>query len=273
MFGYIRVLDGELKIKEYNHYRNSYCRLCRNIGSFSQAARMFLSYDMTFFSLLLDECNHANDADTNCRQPKCHKISGHCKKECTDETYQFTAAASIVLTYEKILDDIRDGNKFALFLRLLLSHAYKRAAKAFPETSDTVHKAMERYYALENAKLNAFSLAKGFGDVMSDLVSTAGFVEDNAIMQLYANVFHHIGSAIYLIDAIYDIAKDRKSGNYNPILQFDEDRTTVQDKVLEYLGEAEQFIELLPYRDSIPILRNIIHYGIPYQLDKAINKE
>lgn len=273
MFGYIRVLEGELKIKEYNHYRNAYCRLCRNIGSFSQTARLFLSYDMTFFSLLLDEHNYADNTNANDRRPKCHKLGGHCKEACTDEIYQFSAAAGIVLIYEKVFDDIKDGNKLAFFMRALLSQAYKRVAKSFPDTADTTHKAMKRYYTLEDAKADAFSLAESFGDVMSDLASTAHFVEDNSLKEIYAKIFHRIGAVVYLIDAIDDIAKDKKSGNYNPILQFGESCAIAQCKALEYLGEAEQLVELLPYRSSIPIIRNIIHYGIPCQLNKAIYKE
>lgn len=273
MFGYIRVLESEMKIKEYNHYKNAYCRLCRNIGSFSQISRLFLSYDMTFFSLLLDECDNADNTSTNDRRPKCHKLSGHCKKGCTDEIYQFTAAASIVLIYEKVFDDIKDGNKLASLMRVLLSKAYKKAAKAFPNTADITRMSMEKYYSLENAGSDAFSLAQGFGNVMSDLASTAYFVEDKAVKQIYEKIFNRIGASVYLIDAIDDIIKDKKSGNYNPILQFNEDHMIVHNKVLEYLSEAEQLIELLPYRSSIPIIRNIIHYGMPCQLNKAINKE
>lgn len=273
MFGYIRVHEGELKIKEYSHYKNAYCRLCRNIGEFSQTARLFLSYDMTFFSLLLDESGYADTSNAKDGYSKCHKISGRCKKACTDEVYHFSAAAGIVLIYEKVFDDIRDGGKLAPFIRALLSQSYKKAAESLPDTVGKVHKAMEKYYELEDAKADSFSLAESFGNVMSDLASTAYFVEDSSLMRIYTKVFHHIGAVVYLIDAIDDIAKDQKSGNYNPILQFDEDFATVQCKVLEYLGEAERLVELLPYRSSIPIIRNIIHYGIPCQLNKAIYKE
>lgn len=222
---------------------------------------------------MLDECDNADNTSTNDRRPKCHKLSGHCKKGCTDEIYQFTAAASIVLIYEKVFDDIKDGNKLASLMRVLLSKAYKKAAKAFPNTADVTRMSMEKYYSLENAGSDAFSLAQGFGNVMSDLASTAYFVEDKAVKQLYEKIFNRIGASVYLIDAIDDIIKDKKSGNYNPILQFNEDHMIVHNKVLEYLSEAEQLIELLPYRSSIPIIRNIIHYGMPCQLNKAINKE
>ncbi len=273
MFGYIRVFEGELKVKEYNHYRNAYCRLCRNIGFFSQIARLFLSYDMTFFSLLLDEQGYSDVACEDNRWTRCHKLSVNCKKANTDEVYRYTAAASVVLIYEKVIDDIKDGNRLAHFVRVLLSRGYRKAAELFPDTANKTRKAMEKYYALENEKSDAFSLAEEFGNVMSDLASTVDFVEDDAIKQIFEKVFNRVGAAVYLIDAIDDISKDKKSGNYNPILQLGEDRAVAQSKALEYLGEAERLIELLPYRSSIPIIRNIIHYGMPFQLNKALNKE
>lgn len=273
MFGYIRVFENELKIKEYNYYKKAYCRLCRNIGSYSQTARLFLSYDMTFFSLLLDESDKADDDGADSTYPKCHKLTGNCKKACTDDIYQFTAAASIVLIYEKALDDIKDGGKLAFLLRAILSKGYKKASAAFPNTASVTRSAMEKYYELESAGSDAFTLAENFGSVMSELVSTADFIKDDDIKDIYKKIFDRIGAAVYLIDAADDIYKDKKSGNYNPILKFNEDLEVVRNKVLEYLSETEQLIELLSYRKSLPIIRNIIHYGMPFQLNKAINRE
>ncbi len=273
MFGYIRVLEGELKIKEYNHYKEAYCRLCRNIGAFSQAARLFLSYDMTFFSLLLDEFDYADNAGEIDKLPKCHKLSGHCKKACTDEVYHFLAAANIMLVYEKMLDDIKDKDKRVPFVKAIISKAYKRAVSTFPETGEGLHTAMEKYYLLEDNKADAFTLAEAFGNALSSIILTADFVTDNDIRQIYEKIFHCIGATVYLIDAIDDIGKDKKSGNYNPIVQFGENLESVRCKTMDYLHEAGQLVELLSYRKSDPIIRNIIYYGMPYQLNKAVNKE
>ena len=56
MFGYITVNKDELKIKEWNRYRAYYCGLCHELKEIGgQRARMTLSYDMTFLSMLLDD--------------------------------------------------------------------------------------------------------------------------------------------------------------------------------------------------------------------------
>ena len=32
MFGYVKTVRGELRIREYEYYRASYCGLCRAMG-------------------------------------------------------------------------------------------------------------------------------------------------------------------------------------------------------------------------------------------------
>lgn len=49
MFGYVKVVEDDLKIKEYKRYKKYYCDLCRHIANYSQIARLMLSYDMVFF--------------------------------------------------------------------------------------------------------------------------------------------------------------------------------------------------------------------------------
>ena len=53
MFGYIRVNQPELKVKDLERYRAYYCGLCSVIGSrYGLFARTALNYDMTFLYLL-----------------------------------------------------------------------------------------------------------------------------------------------------------------------------------------------------------------------------
>ena len=55
MFGYVVADQANLKPEELERYRSAYCGLCRAIGRrHGQHARLVLTYDMTFLSLLLD---------------------------------------------------------------------------------------------------------------------------------------------------------------------------------------------------------------------------
>ena len=54
MFGYVRYDLPNLFVKDVMLYKSLYCGLCKGIGaSCGQAARMGLSYDVTFLSALL----------------------------------------------------------------------------------------------------------------------------------------------------------------------------------------------------------------------------
>ena len=54
MFGYIIVHKPELKVREYETYKASYCGLCRSLKKrHGRIGQMTLSYDMTFLALLL----------------------------------------------------------------------------------------------------------------------------------------------------------------------------------------------------------------------------
>lgn len=53
MFGYIKPLKQELKIKDYEAYRGVYCGLCKELGrTFGPFARLTLSYDFAFLSIV-----------------------------------------------------------------------------------------------------------------------------------------------------------------------------------------------------------------------------
>ncbi|MFQ9424876.1 MAG: DUF5685 family protein, partial [Christensenellaceae bacterium] len=54
MFGYIRTDTPYLYIKDQMLYRAMYCGVCKGISaSCGQCARMGLTYDVTFFSVIL----------------------------------------------------------------------------------------------------------------------------------------------------------------------------------------------------------------------------
>ena len=51
MFGYIRTAREELRVREYEYYRASYCGLCRSMGKCTgQCSRFALSYDFAFLA-------------------------------------------------------------------------------------------------------------------------------------------------------------------------------------------------------------------------------
>ena len=68
MFGYVTVNQDELKIKEWKRYRAYYCGLCHALKETAgQKARLTLSYDMTFLTMLLDDLYDCEQDTGECR--------------------------------------------------------------------------------------------------------------------------------------------------------------------------------------------------------------
>ena len=73
MFGYVRADTPYLYIKDDELYRAMYCGVCKGIGQVcGQCARMGLSYDVTFLSVILH-----NIAGIDVKIEKSHCLT-HC---------------------------------------------------------------------------------------------------------------------------------------------------------------------------------------------------
>ena len=106
MFGYIRPLEGELLVKEYEVYRAVYCSLCRTGGRrISRFSRFFLNYDFVFLALLRLALSRselkAEKAFCPYRLKKKNFIA-------ENDEIVYTTAAFGILSYYKLKDDIAD---------------------------------------------------------------------------------------------------------------------------------------------------------------------
>ena len=132
MTGYIKAFKPELKIKDYELYRGVYCSECRVLGKlYTPIARMLLSYDFTFLSIvrlaLQEQCGKFEEG--RC----CANPAKKCLKCTEDAELERSADVVIIVSYYKLLDDIADGGFFKrLACRLIkpaLSLMHKKAAK------------------------------------------------------------------------------------------------------------------------------------------------
>ena len=99
MFGYIIVHKPELKVREYETYKASYCGLCRSLKKrHGRIGQMTLSYDMTFLILLLTGLYEPAEekAERRCIAHPFHK-SLHIQSEIT----AYAADMSILLFRDK----------------------------------------------------------------------------------------------------------------------------------------------------------------------------
>ena len=54
VFGYLQIQKSELLVREFEAYKSVYCGLCKQMGKdYSFLTRLSLSYDCTFYAMLL----------------------------------------------------------------------------------------------------------------------------------------------------------------------------------------------------------------------------
>lgn len=114
MFGYIVVHKPELKVREYETYRASYCGLCHSLKKQSgRIGQLTLSFDMTFLALLL---TGLYEPETVTKSARCiaHPVEKHFYRE--NRYFDYAADMNVLLTYYKCLDDWQDERKLTACL-------------------------------------------------------------------------------------------------------------------------------------------------------------
>lgn len=107
MFGYIRPVERELRIRESEYYRALYCGICAAMGRLcGQRAMLTLSYDAVFIALLR--------AAVTGEQPEVSKIRclrhPFCRRAAAESCDAVDSAAVIctLLACGKLADDAAD---------------------------------------------------------------------------------------------------------------------------------------------------------------------
>ena len=264
MFGYVKIYEDELLVRNLKKYNQAYCALCRQIGCYSQVARMMLSYDMVFCVLL-------SEADIPEENRHCKKVFRHCKKCCGGLRLQYIAAVSIILQYYKLMDDVMDGKKSRRFLMYAIERGYKKAKNDFPEIEEKIASAMRQLAKLEGAKCKDWEeLGMCFPNILYDILLCSP--EPDEFIEIRGQLSRHVAAWVYWFDMLQDLDEDKKEGNYNTILLYEDEADTKQKvvKMLVYhLSEAETLCDLLPCTDEIAIIRNIVTAGLPKQMAEA----
>lgn len=268
MFGYVKVVEDDLKIKEYKRYKKYYCDLCRHIANYSQIARLMLSYDMVFFSLLFEP-----DVTSECKTQK--KEIRRCRKKCDSPNMLYISAVSVMLLYHKLENDIQDGERRKKFAQHLIARGYKKAFSDYPAIGKRISCAMENLYRLENERCSDFAaLERTFSSPFADIFTYAP--NRDVFTTLRAQLAYHIAAWVYWFDMLQDVEMDRLSGDFNAILLQEneiEARTEILNLLDRHIDQAHDILEMLPYNENTPITKNIIFLGLPMQVESGISKK
>ena len=264
MFGYVRPCRPEMKCKEFDLYRATYCGLCRCLrDKYGFLPPMFLSYDFTFLALLLWE---PEDRFQPCAG-RCHVKPWVRKPMCpVSPALEQTADASVILTYWKLRDgvvDERGGKKLAAWMLAgMMKPAYKKAAAARPEFDSAAQAHLATLSRLEQEKCPSIDrTADAFACLLRDAAQRQG--EQGRVLE---QILYHVGRWIYLADARDDLEEDRRQGNYNPLLLRygqEMDDTALEDTMLHSLDMAASALQLGQFGCRLPVLENILCLGLP----------
>lgn len=264
MFGYVRPFRPELKCKDYDLYRATYCGLCRCLRRrYGLVAPLLLNFDFTFLALLLWE---PEESFTPCRG-RCHGNPLRKMPMCPDSpALELAADESVILAWWKLRDSVRDDGFWkglpARGLSALLRPAWRKAARRRPEFDKTVRSCLEELTALEEE--NCPSLDRT-ADTFARLLQSAAPSEGER-GRVLSQLLYHLGRWIYLADARDDLEEDRLSGRYNPAAARygpdgdDKALGLTMDNSLALMGAALQLGEFGCRR---PLLENIVYLGLP----------
>lgn len=271
MFGYVRPLRGELKCKDLELYRATYCGLCRTLRRrCGIVAPMILNYDFTFLALLLAP---GEGEQVTCKH-RCHVVP---TRRCMCEqspALERAADASVILACWQLKDKVRDEKGFAKLKArctiLLLSRAYSKATRRMPEFDSTAARQLELLHRLEQERCPSPDRP---ADTFAKLLVAASPVQKDVSQQRAMDqLLYHLGRWIYLVDARDDLESDRSADQYNPIaLRWD--GNTMDEELEGTLNHSIALMcsaaDLLDLGRQTELIENVLRFGLP-AVQKAV---
>lgn len=283
MFGYVRTVRGELRIREYEYYRASYCGLCRAMGKCTgQCSRMTLSYDFAFLAI----CRMALEPmPVSFEQKRClaHPLRRRNVMK-QNPILDYCASAAALLSYHKLADDLADerGTKL-LRARASLPFAKRWRKKALRrglfELDRQIAEGLSHLASVEeNRPQSVDEPAAVFGDILGAIMAF-GLADTEARIARQAG--HYIGRWIYIADALDDAPEDAEKARYNPFLLLygriptADERESIEAALKNELLEAEAAVDLLDIENEAvkSILYNVLYLGMPERIEEINNTE
>lgn len=265
MFGYIHPLRAELKCKDWDLYKATYCGLCCTLREdYGLLAPLFLSYDMTFLVLLLEEPQEEFQPCLG----RCHGVPWMKKtRSPSSQALHRCSDISMILTYFKLKDTIADEGFWkrsgARLLLLLLWKPCQKAQKKLTQFAQHSENCLQRLSQLEHDRCDSIDkVADCFASILELSVGEHSSPQDTRCIK---QVLYHVGRWIYLMDAYDDYAQDIALQRYNP-LQYRYEGDIPKEEFAETLHHslylAQSAFQLLEQTVRSPLLENILCLGM-----------
>ena len=260
MFGYVQANIRELTKEQRARYQSVYCGVCRQIRDRSgQVARLGLSYDMAFLSLLLMSLYEPEEVSGKGLCPV-HPVK---PKPWVDNKFvRYAADMNVALGYYNALEDYEDEGRIGAKTMVgVFGKQLDRIKADYPRQCGAIENCIAELSQQEKENCsNPDEPAGCFGMLMAEILA---YQED-----LWAPTLRKMGMAlgrfIYLADAANDYAKDKKKQSYNPFLAMgmEKDPVAWQQYLELAMGRCADYFERLPLVQDKDILDNILYSGV-----------
>lgn len=259
MFGYVRPVKAELKVKDYELFKAAYCGLCHAMKKrCGPAGRFAVNYDFTFLAMLLG-------SGCELDRRRC-MVSPLVKKNCCRGGAAMDRAAdmSVILAYLKMDDAVKDkeGLKYRL-ARLALRRGYLRAAGERSGFAQVCRRELEELSLLEeknNPRLDENA------DKFATILAQAAEDESGDRKRVLRQLLYQLGRFIYIADAVSDMEQDARAGRFNAVTARYGENADMNEigLLLDHTrGLISSAFELLDRNQFTPVLENIIYLGLP----------
>ena len=279
MFGYIKPDIPELKVKDNELYKATYCGLCKTMGkSTGCMSKLTLSYDFAFLALV------RMVTDKTRGEIKMKRCIAHPFKKrpmlVPNPSLDYCAKSSIILTKMKLKDNINDSHGMAKLkakLVNIISLFFKKTKKELKPLEEKVAECIDNLSKLEKENSDSIDqTASTFGELLGNVTA---FNSDNDNEKLLYEIGFHLGKWIYVIDAIDDMKDDIKKKSYNVVVNSYGDTLSEQHKEalycammleLECMSKSMELLDFSSHRDVEAIIKNVIYIGLVKQSKKII---
>lgn len=213
MFGYLDIDKGTIEEGQRGLWQTFMCGLCMSTkNAYSNFPRMFISNDINFFNVLF---HSVTQTDVEVEQKRC--FSHPFKKRSILKTTSLTdelASANVLLTYWNVYDDVMDDKSLAKRVAIKsLKKPYDKARSLLPQTDAMLKDMYGQMQALEKQNCSVLDKTAHCFALLSQSFACQ-MLKDYASKDV-ETLCYNLGKWIYLIDALDDVEKDLKKGNYN----------------------------------------------------------
>ena len=277
MFGTLKPKTRDLSPRQKRTYRNHYCGVCAGLGTHMDTiSRATLSHDAVLFALIGEGLKKARTEKSTTRCP----LNPLHHRTIIDENSRPVRYATAVHTLWVDLwfaDKIEDGTKIAKVGEKLWKHHGEKAKEILqgygldleflgPMTKTQARIEASNPSVLEASKITEEIFAYFFRHLNAD-------VEDDEKGKL-AYLGALVGRVIYLTDALKDLRRDRRRGDFNPCLEMGEicmGRVGSLKRIIrEALIEMKSALHVLELNRNRAVCEQILTKHWPVVVEKEI---